>query len=170
MPPHHPILGHIPVLAKVAASLPPDVHPHTYMHYVRKAYDLPSVFYLDTWPIAGAPMCIIVDPDVANLVTMTHSLPKHWSLKSFLEPLGGPNNLVTMEGKEWKTWRSIFNPGFAPGFLMGLVPVILEDVEVFVKVLGEWADRGEIVELEEIATRLTFDVIGRVVLDAKVCL
>lgn len=73
-----------------------------------------------------------------------------------------------MEGHEWKVWRSIFNPGFAPANLMGLVPNIVEEVEVFARVLGEWADGGEVVILEEVATKVTVDVIGKVVLDTKV--
>lgn len=52
---------------------------------------------------------------------------------------------------------------------MGLVPSVVEEVEVFARVLGEWADGGEVVVLEEVATRVTVDVIGRVVLDTKVC-
>lgn len=74
-----------------------------------------------------------------------------------------------MEGREWKAWRAIFNPGFAPANLMGLVPSVVEEVEVFARVLGGWADRREVVVLEEVATRVTVDVIGRVVLDTKVC-
>jgi len=154
MPPHHPVLGHLPIFAKIVTSLPPDVHPHTYPHYLRTTYNLGPIFYLDTWPLG--------DP-------ISHSLPKHPTLAKFLEPLGGKKNLVTVEGREWKAWRTIFNPGFASGFLMGLVPGIVEDVEVFGRVLGEWADRGEVVRLEEVATRVTVDVIGRVVLDTKVC-
>jgi len=105
---------------------------------------------------------------IHGLVTVTHSLPKHWSLRTFLAPFGGWENLVSMEGHEWKAWRSIFNPGFAPANLMGLVPNIVEEVEVFARVLGEWADRGEVVILEEVATKVTVDVIGKVVLDTKV--
>ena len=168
MPPHHPLLGHLRVLAKIAASLPFDIHPHSYAHYIRKAYDLGPIFYLDTWPMADPMLVIAGDPQAANEVTVAHSLPKHSSLASFLTPFGGKQNLVSMEGKEWKAWRAIFNPGFAPGNLMGLVPDIVDAVEVFARVLGEWADRKEVVIMEEVATRVTVDVIGRVVLGTNV--
>lgn len=168
MPPHHPLLGHLPIFAKIVRSLPADVHPHCYPHYIRQAYDLGPIFYLDTWPL-GDPMLVIAgDPDAAHEVTVTHSLPKHRSLRTFLAPFGGWDNLVSMEGREWRAWRSIFNPGFAPGNLMGLVPSIVEEVEVFARVLGDWADRAEVVILEEVATKVTVDVIGKVVLDTKV--
>ncbi len=168
MPPHHTLLGHLPVFAKIVRSLPPDIHPHCYPHFIRQAYDLGPIFYLHTWPL-GDPMLIIAgEPDAAHEVTVAHSLPKHHSLRTYLAPVGGQKNLVSMDGPEWKAWRSIFNPGFAPANLMGLVPSIVEEVEVFARGLGEWADRGEVVILEEVATRVTVDVIGKVVLDKKV--
>lgn len=76
--------------------MPSDCHPHHYPRTLRKEYDLPPVFYLDNWPIAN-PMCIIADPDAAYQVTQEHSLPKAPSLRVYLDPLIGVNNLVSLE-------------------------------------------------------------------------
>jgi hypothetical protein len=38
---------------------------------------------------------------------------------------------LSMNGGEWKTWRSHFNPGFSAAALMEHVPYIVERVQVF---------------------------------------
>ena len=47
---------------------------------------------------------------------------------------------------------------------MTLVDGIVDDSLVFMDVLSKHADTGEIFSMEEAATRVTVDVIGRVVL------
>ncbi|CAG8974221.1 hypothetical protein HYALB_00007384 [Hymenoscyphus albidus] len=59
-----------------------------------------------------------------------------------MRPMTGGEDLVTMEGSEWKTWRSVFNPGFAGGYLMTLVPGMVRDVEVLCGILVEEAKKG----------------------------
>ncbi|KAL8963213.1 MAG: hypothetical protein Q9183_005040, partial [Haloplaca sp. 2 TL-2023] len=73
--------------------------------------------------------------------------------------------MVSLEGKEWKTWRSIFNPGFASGHLMSLVSGMVADTLLFINTLADHAANGTIFKLEDAATRLTVDIIGKVVLD-----
>lgn len=107
-------------------------------------------------------MLYIVDPEIAQQVTTLTSFDKHPELATFLEPLAGEKNLVTLEGPEWKKWRRIFNPGFAVAHLMELVPAIVEDTEAFMQAIGRFADSGAVFRLEDAATRFTVDVIGRV--------
>ncbi|KAL8685752.1 MAG: hypothetical protein Q9224_005688 [Gallowayella concinna] len=110
-------------------------------------------------------MLILLDPAAANQITVQHSLPKHSTAQAFLNPLIGKKNLVTLEGKEWKMWRGVFNPGFASSHMMSLVGGMVSDVLHFTEVLSEYAAKGSVFELEDAATRLTVDIIGRVVLD-----
>ena len=56
--------------------------------------------------------------------------PFHSMVSVELEPLTGLNDLVTMEGQEWKTWRSVFNPGFSAKNLTALLPAFLEEIQV----------------------------------------
>jgi cytochrome P450 len=72
-----------------------------------------------------------------------------------------------VNGALWKKWRSIFNPGFATAHLMSLVPGIVDDGLVYADVLDEHAGSGKVFRLEEATTRLTIDVIGKVVLDVR---
>ena len=134
-----------------------------FIHYLRTQYDLPRIFYVDTWPI-GPRICAIVDPDVAYQVTVQRSLPKHAELNRAIWPLAGTKNLVSMEGPEHKRWRAVFNPGFANGHLMTLVDGIVDDSLTFMDVLSKHAEKQDNFSLEEAATRVTVDIIGRVVL------
>ncbi|MCJ1422456.1 hypothetical protein MMC29_000336 [Sticta canariensis] len=94
-------------------------------------------------------------------------LPKHNGQRQFLRPLSGKHDLVTMEGQLWKTWRTIFNPGFSANHLMTLVPTILEDVSIFYGILRGHAEKGDLFSLEEATLSVTLDVIGRVTLNSQ---
>ena len=110
-------------------------------------------------------MLLVLDPAAAAQVTIRSSLPKHQSTKDFVYPLLGKANLVTLEGKEWRMWRSMFNPGFASGHLMSLVSGMVADTVLFTSILADRAANGTVFKLEDAATRLTVDIIGKVVLD-----
>ncbi|MCJ1284900.1 hypothetical protein MMC26_004237 [Xylographa opegraphella] len=167
MPPHSFLFGHLKVVNDLLQRIPDDCHPHYYLETLRQDYpDLPDPFYLDLWPF-GEPMLLVGTPDIASQFTQEHSLPKLEGLRVYLQPLAGDKNLLTMEGKEWKTLRGIYNPGFAASHLMTLVPGIVEDALDFSATLKKYADLAGMFKLEELATRVTVDVIGRVVLDTK---
>lgn len=110
-------------------------------------------------------MLVILDPAAAAQITIQNSLDKHVHIKDFTYPLVGKKNLVTMEGKEWKMWRAIFNPGFAAGHLMSLVGGMVSDTVCFTEILSDYAAKDKVLLLEGAATRLTVDIIGNVVLD-----
>jgi len=147
----------------MARTLPPDVHPHHYWNWLRDTYDLGGFFYFDVWPM-GPPTLIICDPDVADQVTVKQSLDKHPMVKSYLKQHLGTENMAAANGTVWRKARTIYNPGFATGHLMGLIGTIVQDVLVFRDVLGELSVSGEKFEMEETAMKLSFDVIGRLVL------
>ncbi|QDS68721.1 hypothetical protein FKW77_004031 [Venturia effusa] len=163
-PPYHPILGHLLVAIKMASALPPDVHPHHYWQYLRTTYNLGDFYYFDVWPM-GPPTLIICSADLAEHVTVKHSLDKHPMVKEYLKQHLGVENMAAANGNVWKKARTIYNPGFALGHLMTVISEIVEDVRVFHDVLDEYAESGEVVEMEAVAMKLSFDVIGRLVLD-----
>jgi cytochrome P450 len=168
MPPHSFLFGHLGIIGEITAHyFPEDVHGHHFCRAIRKAYpDLPPDFYIDLWPFSEQ-MLLVSDPKVAYQCTVEHSLPKQASLKMIIEPLTGGEDLLTMEGKEWKTWRAIYNPGFAAGHLMTMVPGMVEDAQIFAETLKKYARAEGLFELEEVCARLTIDIIGRVVLDTS---
>ncbi|KAK7943953.1 uncharacterized protein PG986_013066 [Apiospora aurea] len=69
---------------------------------------------------------------------------------------------VAEQNEEWKAVRRRFNPGFAPKHLMTLLPVLVDKAAPFVDTLDNYVRTGETFSLDEIATNLTFDVIGAV--------
>ena len=73
-------------------------------------------------------------------------------------------DLVTVEGRIWKTWRSIFNPGFSAKNLMRQVPAIMEEIEIFREGLRAAAVKGTMMKMMVPAEKLTIDIVGRTVL------
>lgn len=156
---------------------------------IREKYDLPDVFYMDMWPISWS-FIVVVNPKVVDqaLGVKSHrGLLKPETIKQFMQPIvsllapgltftlynmqtnanvqgGRETNLVSADGAEWKKWRSVFNPGFSASHLMTLVPGIVEDVAVFKDLMLQKGKSREIFRLEKPCTRLTLDIIGKVVL------
>lgn len=77
--------------------------------------------------------------------------------------MGGPN-ILTMNGEAWKYARSTFNPGFNHKYLLNQIPGIMDCIDVFRGILRDRADAQTVFPLEEILTRLTMDIITKVVL------
>ncbi|RVD87883.1 uncharacterized protein DFL_002086 [Arthrobotrys flagrans] len=168
-PPHHWLLGHLIVMAKISQEIPMDAHPQVQLPALLERYGLKEkgIMYLDIWPMAS-PMVVVCDPKMAYQCAQQYSLPKAIKeLDPILGPLSGPGNLVASDGNFWKFWRSVFNPGFAAQHLMTLVPGIVKDCETFCKVMEEAAASGQVVNLEKLTTCLTIDIIGRVVVDEE---
>jgi cytochrome P450 len=78
---------------------------------------------------------------------------------AFLQMSGGPN-LVTMPEGPWKRWRSIFNQGFSPAYMLEQLPKLVNQGQIFCEKLRNHAMKGDLFQLEEATFRLTIDVIG----------
>ncbi|KAL6705889.1 hypothetical protein ACN47E_006349 [Coniothyrium glycines] len=163
-PPCSLLFGHLLSTGKVAIKLPQRAHPHQLAASLIREYDLPPVFYLDNRPASGIITMVIADPEVARQVSES-GLPKHPSLASVIEPLAGKLNILTMDGALWKKWRTVFNPGFSIQQVVGQLPAIIDCAEAFIKILDAHAQATRVFRLEEETTKITIDVIGRVVCD-----
>lgn len=133
-------------------------------HPIKEKFNLPDVFYTDPWPFAK-PTMVIFNADVLAEIAVKQSLPKHPLIEEFVQHIGGPGNLVSAEGTTWKKWRSAFNPGFSAAHLMTLVPLIVDECSIYRGILTKRAKNNELFRLEQATTRLTVDIIGKVVLD-----
>lgn len=76
----------------------------------------------------------------------------------------GGQNLLTMNGEPWKRARATFNPGFNHKYLLHQVPAMMDRIEIFRSILRERVDAHDVFPLEEVLTRLTIDIIGKVVM------
>ena len=164
MPPHHPIFGHIFVLAKVMAGIPKDAHPHYMPDILRKTYPtMGPIFFLDAWPFITLTL-VVASPATLAQITTEHVLPKFPAIKDFLYPLANGKDIVGMDGAEWRYWRSVFNPGFSANHLMNMVPDIVRGTMVFCEALRSHAAKKDIFRMKSLTDNLAMDVIGRVVL------
>jgi cytochrome P450 len=160
-------LTDIPILLELIKEIPTQASSNYYADLVRQKYDLGDVYYLDLWPI-GMQFLMIVDPEITNQLIVKDSISKNSVLKLFMRFLvGSPNNLLSGDGHSWERLRRIFNAGFSTSHLATLIPSIIEESNVFCGILEKHAQRQDVFRLEEAATRLTIDVIGRAVLDTR---
>lgn len=166
-PPHHWLWGHIPILLQLLKEVPTRIAPLYYADLIREKYNLGDVYYFDLWPI-GMQFLMIVDPDITNQLIVKDSISKNSVLKMFMGFLvGSSNNLLSGDGHAWAKLRRVFNPGFASSHLNTLIPSIIEECKVFCGILERHAQRQDVFRLEEAATLLTIDVIGRAILDTR---
>ena len=135
MPPYHPILGHLILSRSILSQLPSHVHGHYLPGLIKRKYpDLPPTFYLDSW-LFTTPMLVVTSPTGAYQDCQDRSLPKFEALGSFMTPLTGGDDPVTIEGKQWQICRATFDPGFSASHLMTLVPGIVIDTSTFCHIL-----------------------------------
>ena len=160
------LLGHLQIPGHCQTVFPAGIHMHNWGHYIQKKYNQGDTFYMDWWPL-GPRWLFTTNPEIiGQYITTTQSLPKSPLETAYLYDFLGPHNMVSVEGQHWKNLRTMFNPGFSSAHLMTLVPYIVDASLVFCDVLRKKAETNDLFELEEYGTRLTIDIIGKVVLDS----
>lgn len=177
--PHSFLFGHIPILLKVYKEYPSDVHFSVITNWLAKNSKqwlpeldqkrTPPILYLDIWPIFPDIMMMIFDSHASVQFTQTRSLPKHHITRTFLEPLTANLDMTSADGAQSKLWRARFNPSFSPRNITLVIPELIDEILVFKDILtglaGQQVDSwGEVFQLEERTTNLTFDVILRATL------
>lgn len=170
MPDFHPVFGHLRVLKVATSSLPSDTIMHNVMWKIAQQNFPGGIFYLHLWPFSRT-LLVVADAYAASQVEDL-DLGKGDNIVKPIETITGGPSLLTMEGAEWKRWRRLFSTGFSAGYLIGLAPAIADEVAVFrdflIKKCRNAPDgRSEVFPMEEMTVRMTFDVIGRVVLDTR---
>lgn len=164
MPPHSFLFGHVKFVAGVLSKLPPHIHGVYLADQMRQLYpEMDTAFYLDIWPVRS-PYLMLIKPDLVYQLTQANQLPKDPGLTTFLTPLAGKYNLVTMQGALWKRWRSVFNPGFSSSHISSLVPGMVEKIEIFKNNLSQREKAGKMFFLEEMLLNPTIDIIGGAVM------
>jgi cytochrome P450 len=163
------ILGSLKTVGTFTKQQPPKAHADMAFTAMYEALGRPSVMLVDLRPVAW-PMLVIGSYEVAEQVVKAsdrwpQSPPKTSKVWKHLEYVTGPKSIISAGGEEWKTLRKRFNPGFSAQNLMELLPSLLQKATLFIERLDAVARSGEEFELQTYATDLTFDIIGRVVLN-----
>jgi sterigmatocystin biosynthesis cytochrome P450 monooxygenase len=122
--------------------------------------DFPNgVFYADFWPFS-IPILCITTPNAAIQLQQYSTWPRPMDvIKPFDQICAGPS-LLTMPEEEWRKWRTMFSPSFAPGYILQLAPMMAREVEVFCELLRERATTGEVAMVDPMLARLALDVVG----------
>jgi hypothetical protein len=148
------------VLLHYAKSFPPLVQVAIVAQKMLLDFPEDEMFLLDLWP-SFHPTIMCANPEALLLTTQKWNWPKTPHLQNALTPITGGPSLLTQNGKDWKLWRSRFNPGFSERSLVDHVPFIVDRVQVFCDKLREKAGK-ELFSLDDFATRLTFEVVMKV--------
>ncbi|KAF2655142.1 cytochrome P450 [Lophiostoma macrostomum CBS 122681] len=157
------VFGHLMVFRQCQNCYPSDAFAPVVMRKICADFYQTDMFYLDLWPF-NTTMLIINDPEVAKQISSAKPpFPKPAMFGAVVDPIAGGPNLLTMNGPQWKEWRSVFNPAFSQSYLQDQVSVVVESTEVFCRKLRE--RQNAVFCLENLATRLTMDIIIKVALD-----
>ncbi|KAK3374831.1 cytochrome P450 [Podospora didyma] len=108
---------------------PPKGHADMAFSAMHEALGRPPVMLIDLRPLNWC-MVVIATYEVAEL----------WKT---MEYLTGPTSIISSHGEEWKALRKRFNPGFAPQYLIKLLPSVIDKFP-----------------LQSHATDLTFDILA----------
>ncbi|GAP90257.1 putative cytochrome P450 [Rosellinia necatrix] len=157
------VTGHLLVLQKYVDKIPPDAAVAFAMRDLAQEYADTEIFLMDFWPVYPA-LFTLFGPETITEVCDKHNLPKTTVAASSMKPVAGGPNLISMNGDEWKYWRSLFNPGFSTGAMLNNVPHIVDSVLVFREKLIENIGKG-MFSLDELTTKLTMEVILKVTLN-----
>ncbi|KAH7378408.1 sterigmatocystin biosynthesis P450 monooxygenase StcS [Phaeosphaeria sp. MPI-PUGE-AT-0046c] len=167
-PNHSFFFGHLLYLKSILDRLPSDAHyQFGFATIAREEFPSEGAFYIDPWPMSGL-FLTVVSPQVATKITQTD--PRLTSdrpelLRRFMKPITGGPTIFDLDEKDWKPWRAVFNKGFHSERMYGLVPGMLDEIQVFVEVLRKHAVKNELCFLEPLTLRFMLDMIGRTVMD-----
>jgi cytochrome P450 len=154
--------GHLRVLDQKLKCLPFDANVYMTMDDIVEDHADTEVFLMDYWPMY-TPTLMVSGPELAIQASVTNDLPKpKHDAEAYRPILGGPS-LLTSNGPQWKTWRSLLNPGFNASHMMELVPQMVDSVNVFRERLRAQVDKG-VFQLEDLTARLTGEIITKATL------
>jgi cytochrome P450 len=154
------------VMGEISAMFPPQNHPQAYFTEISRKYNLEGIFYLDLWPFAPSQV-ILTDPDLLEQVTVLKPLPQHQLSDDFLAPITGRNTIATANGHVWKELHKAMLPAFSWSHIRSLTSVVVDECMLFRQALDKRAITGEAFSMEGLGSKLTFDVIARVVFNMR---
>ena len=125
---------------------------------------LESGYYVDIWPF-GPPILVVISPAMAVETCQKYDLPKPKVLHPFINPMaGGADNLFVANGAHWKHSRDLFNHGFSMAAALSHMPCVVEEAEIYVRILKDHAQKGDTFFLDPLTCRYTMDIIGNTTL------
>ena len=119
---------------------------------------LKSKVVLFQLPVVGR-FIVVGDAEVARYVlSQNKKFPKSPTYKTMFA-LIGRKSMVAAEWSEWASQRKLYNPGFSPDFLRGVVDTIIQKCNRFIDKCDEDLAAGVSTDMLDRAIDLTVDVI-----------
>ncbi|OTB06456.1 hypothetical protein M426DRAFT_258748 [Hypoxylon sp. CI-4A] len=118
-----------------------DRHPDSVFIQMNNDLGRPPLVFVDLRPV-NRPVVLIRSHEIVEQISKASKLYPTSTPKSdlgYLEPVIGPTSILTLHGERWKSLRKRYNPGFAPQYLMTLLPCILDKTMSFIKHLNTFA-------------------------------
>ncbi|KAI1095025.1 sterigmatocystin biosynthesis P450 monooxygenase StcS [Rostrohypoxylon terebratum] len=174
--PHSLIFGHLRLFRHLYRGYPSDVNSdyafrrllQNWSEYFPTESKCPPLIYLDLWPLMSEAVITVVSPELCCQFIQKKPQPRHATTKWALTPVTGGTDLVSMNMADHRVWRAKLNPAFSSKSLFANVPGIVDEVDVFVRLLKEMAGSngnwGSMFPLHRRACNLTFDIIVSIVL------
>lgn len=153
-------------MGSISALFPANCHPQAYYTEISRKYNLEGIFYLDLWPIAPSQV-VLTDPSLLEEVSVKNPLAQHKLSDDFMAPVTGRNNIATSNGLVWKKLHKAMAPAFSWSHIRSVTGVMVEECQQFRKTLNEKAATGEVFCLEDLGSKVTFDIIARVVFNVR---
>ncbi|WZH46618.1 cytochrome P450 [Fusarium acuminatum] len=161
-PPHSWLFGHLKVMHEIAALMPPNCHPQLYYTEITHRYNIQGIFYLDLWPI-GPGTVVITDPKLIELAPTPKPLPVHPQTDAFLSLMVGNGSIAALNGVLWKKMHNAMSPVFSATHVRNLTGVMVDEAVVFRSQLEKLSDTGKTFPMEEVVSRVLFDIVARVI-------
>lgn len=157
-------------------DLPKDAHDTyaqqklvmNWQEYFPNQSKCPPIIYLDLWPFMSYPLIQAISPEACCQMTQQKPQPRHPMFGWAISPVTGGRDLIAMDSSSHRLWRSRLNPCFSLRNLTCLVPILIEEIEIFVRKLREEAGTdgafGALFPLYPKTVNLSFDIIMRAAL------
>jgi hypothetical protein len=163
MPPWSWLTGNLTFFRNELAKYPPDILISVVMKDIAQNYFAETeMFYLDLWPIL--PPTLWCGVAAASTEVDKRLTTKPDVYQRLFQPMCGGRSLLDTNGHEWKYWRGLMKPGFAPGYVMSKAHHFIESGDVYTRILEKKAEAGDVFQLEVIAMRFTLESIIKIAL------
>jgi hypothetical protein len=161
MLPWHWFSSHLFFLRSHFSRYPPDVLTSLAIKDIYlERFTSTEMFYLDPWPFM-APTLVVCNPEASCYVNRNLNVKPDIYVAQLDSQSGGPSLLSTNE-RQWKFWRGLLHPGFAPGYLMGRIGDIVDGAEIFAEVLDLHAKDETVFCLQHAGTRFASETIMKI--------
>ncbi|CAI0641785.1 unnamed protein product [Colletotrichum noveboracense] len=161
-PPHSWLLGHLKAVGDVAGILPSNCHPQAYYTELARRHNLDGIFYLDLWPI-GPPSVILTRPELCDQPAIIKCAVRHPVADDTLTPVVGHGGIANSNGPLWKKSHTTLLPAFSWANIRSLASLMAEECMPFRSLLSRLSETGEGFSLEDVAAKLVFDIIFRII-------